>query len=932
MNPKGLAVLIAAIVVFSSLFFFFHIIPPTGKVPPPHIKIPKQPPPINGSFFENQTVSPSILDVNGADVFNFTYTGNATTKINGFLYNASDGAQLIGVTAWISLYPAAAEYPVTSNGYYAFYALRAGSGQFYIKVPGYSKKEVSLDLTGKTIWLNLSLRPAHAYSVSGITIYKNGSIASSVGITFSGYFSSYSVTSSVAGKFSLSMDNDSYLISVVKKDVNPTPKPYVLNITGGPVNNLTLILYPTNVKYNVSGWITNRAGVFLQGATVSSPNDNSSTLTNATGYYILSVLNGYDSIIAVKKSYAPNETTVFVAQNLTNINLTLYNLDPFNGSGGSINPGLYNGTSGLGNSSSQVNYSNKSVYVLVGFIKDSYDGLPVADTTVNFIINVNGSYYDEKNVTTVNGSYAIGFSYSGTYRILVSSGFYNNTFLNVVISKPVTWDNFSLNPLKKFIYVVSGEITNYYNGVPVDGAKVSAYLVGDPAYSISNVTGTNGLYSIKLPASNYTIHATATDYNSNTTSLFFLNRNMTINLALKPIYWNPQQWNGSGPIAPGTNGSQVSSNLSGSGGYSSSHFYNITLHFINASSGGNASLTTFLLFYRIGNVTYYKILTSNSSGFVDLGAMEAGKYSFYVISNPYDSKAFLFNITANSSKTVDLTPKYLISLQVNLYDYAIPTGQNQSVPVVSLSVTNSLLPIPVNALQTLGGTLFSINAWNGTFNLSYVNISFIPWNKSITISLTPFYASYPVYPIGAVINYNTSTDWYYHSNLSPANTRVMAGIGSFLVPLRFGQSEIFVNVSSSSHTYTKYVNLTAGNPVIQLFLNISDQTSTVNLFSFIRENATTGIFDYNGTVSPESEIYGLNISFDLFTNSMIYVNTVLTPFTYINHPSAGGNYSQVTFASPVYVPSISSEIELITSLSGTNLKPMQIYYYEVSFT
>ncbi len=934
MNSKGVAVLLTAIVILSSLFFFFHVTIPNHAVTPPPVKGVKTP--LDLPFFENQTISPSILNVSGANALNFSFSGNVTTKINGVLKNSSNGQPISGLVAWISLYPAAAQYQISSQGYYAFYALRGGNGLFLIKVPGYNEKVVTLDLSGKTIWLNLSLTPASKYVVSGQTVYSNGTIAPDVGITFTGYFSVYSTNSSQTGDFSENMYNDSYLITVSKQNVNPQPDPYIVNVSGISIHGFTLTLYLENVTYNVSGWITNANGTFLSAATVYSPNDNATDLTNSTGYYVISVPKGYNTIVASKTNYMPNQTIIFDTQDMTDVNLTLYNLNPYsyNASGTLIGGNEYNSSQYLNNSSSKVNYSKNSTYELWGYINTTGSGLPVAYTVVNFIINVNGSYFREWAYTTLNGSYSIGFAYPGTYTILVVTGYYEKKVFNVTISSPVTKKDFTLTPLDQYQYTVHGTITNYYSGFPIQGASVFARLYGSSQYAIFNVTNASGNYSITLPVSNYTLYAVASGYQANETALFYLSQNMTINITLKPLGGSNQIWNGSNETIPGQNTSSVEQNLSNAGNYSSSALYNTSIQFFNSSSTGYAANTTFLIIYRIQGSDYYLIAESNETGVVHLGNLENGNYSFFVQSISYEAKAFMLNITQNSTYRENLTPRYFIDLNVTLGNSIVPYGGNRSVPVQRFSITNSILPIPIYAVQELNGTNYSMRAWNGTFNLSYYNSSYTRWNNSTIITGSPVSLNANVSPIGAVINYNASTSWYYRSSFNSTAVLVSAGNGSVLVKLQYGLNNVSVNLSNSSHSYLHNFTLSVSSPIKELYLNVSQHSDSVNLSSYYSPlNGTTRYYTYNGTIPLGCEIYAANISFNIGSDSQIFISGQNESYTYQSYSTQTGSYSIAQFNSLFYTSGSSLYVQINTPITvkGT-LDPLQVYYYAVNFT
>ncbi|EQD67150.1 hypothetical protein B1B_06022, partial [mine drainage metagenome] len=262
MNSKGVALVIVAIVVLASLFFFVHITPPGGPVKIPHVTPPKN---LLLAFFQNETIVPSTLDTENANIYNFSYTGNVTTIIRGSLLNASTGRHVTNGYAYLSIYPAGAVSTINS-GEFLFTALRGGSGIFFIKVPGYAKKLVSLDLTGKTIWLNLSLEPAAKHSLSGVTKYANDTIAGSISLEFSGFFSTLKLTTLQNGSFAVKLYNDSYQLTVHEPYLNPLPNPYEFNETGSLPNFLNVTVYNNSIKYNVSGYVKNVAGSVLPGA------------------------------------------------------------------------------------------------------------------------------------------------------------------------------------------------------------------------------------------------------------------------------------------------------------------------------------------------------------------------------------------------------------------------------------------------------------------------------------------------------------------------------------------------------------------------------------------------------------------------------------------------------------------------------------------
>ena len=76
--------------------------------------------------------------------------------------------------------------------------------------------------------------------------------------------------------------------------------------------------------YNVSGYVKTSLGVAIENAYVSNNVTSATNYTNASGYYILSVLNATYNISASKVQYATNYTVATISgADLTNRNITL---------------------------------------------------------------------------------------------------------------------------------------------------------------------------------------------------------------------------------------------------------------------------------------------------------------------------------------------------------------------------------------------------------------------------------------------------------------------------------------------------------------------------------------------------------------------------------------------------------------------------------
>jgi hypothetical protein len=917
--------MVVAIVVLASLFFLVHITPPGGPV-----KIPKVSPPknlsLNYTFFQNETLVPSVLDTDNATLYNFSYTGNLTTVIRGTLINASTGNPVIDNYTYISIYPAGA-LSTLNSGEFIFTALRGGTGKFFIKAPGYAKKEVTLDLNGKTIWLNLSLEPAIKYYLSGITEYANGTVAGNVSLEFSGFYSTVKLITLSDGLFTTYLFNDSYQLTTDEPYLNPLPKPYEFNETGKSLHNFIVNVYYNGYKFNVSGYVKNVDGDTLSGAQVLLHNYNETTLSNSKGYYRLMVPMGFSTLIAHKTGYGYNETTHFFKSNITDFNLTLINIDPFNGSSGIIPPSLYNSSNYLGNYSSSVNYSKKGLYVLEGIVTDSFDSLPVAYTNINFIVNVNGTYFRSNSTTSLNGSYKIYFSYPGTYRILAESGFYLPLVFNVTISLKVTTDNFTIKPISAFIDALKGTITNSYTHIPVSNATVKALLYGDPAYFVYAKTNNNGSYLIYVPESNYSINASAPGYLPNESKEFKMSTNLTVNLTLVPVNWNKNLW--TNELIPGLTVNIVKNSLSGSGNYSSSSFYNLSLQ-ANSTSGSTINNTQFLLIYRISEIYYYKILYSNSAGLVNIGSLEGGNYAFFVVAVNYSQVVFSLNLNASivHEALFDHRVEYLS--HIVLSDSFNSTTQNRSVPASGIVITNSSLLIIIQATPEFYGTNFTFNGWDGTFNFSYLNIHFIPLNISMNINGATNSTKLNVTPYVIDLVYDTQISWFY--SLDGASLiKNVAGSGNLFLFAFLGNNTISINVSGSNNAYSTTSILTSSSPHAMIFFNASRSNETVYTTDFQKVGDQDN-YTFMLNLPAGSLVIGGNISLNL-SSSKIYLGGILQTFSFITQIIGGRTYSNFTF-DPLSFASGNMTMNLVTPAPPNNyiMSQFNLYYYKVSLT
>ncbi len=936
-----MALLIVAIVVLASLFFFIHIIPPSG---PAKITKPPTPPPNSfGPFFQNETPMPSIMNVSGSTIYDFSYSGNATTVIRGTMINGSSHSPIAGGDAYISLYPAGAISKITT-GKFLFTALRAGIGNFIFHVPGYSDVTKQLTLGQGTVVINLTLNPVNPVDVKGKTVFENGSIAANCNVQLSGFFSTTGFTSNANGVYSIPLYCDSYNITVLGKNVNPRPVPYYMvvpiynsGVSSGPsLSNFIITIYPLNVTEQVSGYVKNITGPTVSGASVLLIPQGTNTTTDSAGYYKIAVPYGYDTLIASKPGVGVNKTTYFFTKNVTNFNFTLIPLpgaDPFNSTSQSIPPSSYNASNYLGNNSSNVNYSKPGNYALVGFVNNSLHGLPVALTQLNFIINVNGTYYQSFVPTALNGSYIVLFRYAGEYKIYVNTTIYKPIVFAVNITAHITYKNFTLTPQLSYVHNITGTVYNRITHLPVSGATVKALLYSQPKYNVTATISSNGHYGLSLTESNYSIVASAPGYLTNTTNGFFLSANLVLDLNLTPITALNNTW--TDQLIPGLSISYVKSQLTSAGNYTSSQFYNLTILAVNASNAQPVVNTQFLVIYKISGAYYYIIANSNASGFLYMPGLEGGSYAFFVASINYDSATFSLTLSTPYSvqEQVNLTPRTMYQVNILAVDGLSGIGLNKSVPTATFVITNSSLNIGINAATGSNGTLFEFEGYNATFNVSYTNIHYELYINSIPVTGAPVSMNVSLTPYAVNLTFTSESGFWYSLN-SAAGAYVNPSNGSIVILAKLGTNTLSANISHSSHVYSKVLILSNATSYQIVYFNVSAHSELLNTTGYNYYTPATGnysLYVMNTSLSASQILFGGNISLNL-SGVTFYVNSFQENYSYSVN-SSGKVYSLFNFLQYYYAPAgtLSIMIKVPAPKPPNNLlSGFNLYYFEAS--
>ncbi|OWP55887.1 MAG: hypothetical protein B2I17_07775 [Thermoplasmatales archaeon B_DKE] len=670
MNAKAIALMVVGIVLVSFVFSYFHVEYPTG-IPntDQHIQV-----------FQIQGYNGIGLG-NGKTTIN--PQGKSTVVIQGFIKNASSNSPLENTPLYAFLSLADTSTVTSGNGFYKIAVLYTGTYTLAFKSYSYKTDYVSLSVFGNSVWNNMSFTPAHKFAIEGETLGFNSLVSEpDISMNLQGFFGPsdfISAQSNSQGYFNISAYNDSYHISVTTPQYDKVTVPAYLNVSGTPKQQPELIHVLPLRYYDVSGFIFNNLSEPVTGAAVQSLTSSGSVLSNATGFYNLSVQYGSNVITATKQGFGNGFKTIYVTKNTTDVNITLLNNNPFSGGQGKgtgtgvggIPPSAGgNITRALQGNTSSVNYgkaSSNTSYSLSGNVTDNVTKQRVAHTEIRFYLNVNGTIFYENVTTNGTGHYDLVFQYPGNYILVAYSPFYDDYKFSYNITGN-QHKNFSLTPFGNHVYTVSGYVKNVLGKVLKNVNVTANYVYALPAVNVSsqyNLTNSNGKYSMKLFEANYTFSASGSGYSTNYTGLEDVNSNLTdVNITLP--YMNPFTTNsGSGTSGVGSPQlSNLTSFLAGSGNGSTVYYnetggpgkYNITGIVTNSNNSLPVFDTHLEFFANVSGTTYSEAVQTGYGGQYVLNLSYKGNYTLAVYSKEYYLYIQNFTVRGNLDRNFDMTP------------------------------------------------------------------------------------------------------------------------------------------------------------------------------------------------------------------------------------------------------------------------------------
>ncbi len=891
-NTKAVAAILAGIIILSVVFFYFNVSYPTGPLSlnPPPVKNPKvfklgylfdpqyaEPPSISGMSFGT---GPSA-------VTNFTLTQNGTTHITGKFYNQSSGKAIADSNFYVFAYPVYTAGTTAYNGSYSVKVLVYGEMNLTFVVPGYQKDIVPLNLNGGTLHLNLTLKTEPKINWAGSTVSSIGINLPNVTIEADGFFTGLHIFSSDAkSAFTANLFEDSYQLNVILTGYDNIPTPPELNLTNKLQQNL--VLTPLNNTYNLTGYVLDKANsTAISNAEVYVQQTNAVAFTNSTGYYRVPVINGMNRLTASHSGFYTNISLIDISGAPSNLHyIYLYPVNPYINN----NTGYYGNNSRvpqLNGNNSTLNLSNSGSFEMTGQVLVNNTAIPVSNTTLLFLLTYNGSVYYDRVITNSTGYFVTYFAYSGDYRLLVEAVNFKNLMLNVTITKQLTYENFSLVPLSNRTVIITGQVFNTKDGLPVQGAHVAA-MYSRFAISAANVTtNSTGYYRMALIAGNYSLIASDIGYQTNRTSQFTLNSNLSKDVNLTPLSTINGGGNRSGLKAMGSapyyglpdlTPAQIAQDLSGNGAINSGTTFNITFHF-NTSAGFSISGTPYVVYFKVLGKVYYSNGTTNATGFGTVNGIPDGTYE--ILPEMFYFFGQLENISVSSAVTYWLSMSEKQLLPGNAYlknTFNLTNGMNGSVPLNTLALTDSILPMNGTAAALSNSTLFSFSGYNGIFSFNYTNPDFVWKDFNISFNASGVKTGENVTEYSVTLISQTVTPWAYNYRNSIAtslNVSMASGNSTVFIESAAGYSVLTVGiplgVPNSVGVRSIILTLTSGNPEQMAYFNETSSNLSLPL-NGTSLSGTQFSMSYSGPASANNYLYSIILPFQVPYNSSVYVN------------------------------------------------------------
>ena len=473
-------------------------------------------------------------------------------------------------------------------------------------------------------------------------------------------------------------------------------------------------------------------------------------------------------------------------------------------------------------------------------------------------------------------------------------------------------------PFSNRTYTLSGNISNLYNGLPVNGTVIIKNSTMSRELNYSK----NGTFYTILPGGSYSITYSSPGFSNYTTSID-LNKNTTENQAITPVASIGPGLSDIGSMAAiASNSVNISNTVpylsnksissgAGNNDINSIHDVNITLNL-----GKDLANKQFVALIDQNSAVYQYSGFTNSSGEDNITLGYSGNYTISAYTLYYNSSAISYN-TANGTGTINfhMVKRQIYAETVELSsDYRL----NGSVAVdnSTLNAYGGIFTLyNTNITSNSSGTYYNYSIPSGMYRFFYTNPNFV--SKSFTLNVT--HSGYSretvkAYIISVNITDNTGFPYSYTlSGTSYSNGAHRAHAGNN-----------FLNIMVSGKTLdTKDIYLTPGTPYYGINLTINNNNFTLSG----TENYSSGktlYLNYTGSSTSNSLVAGMELKNIKFNGSTSYATIVQSSGSKTVAGSMAN--SEFNLSNPLAISSRSITVEFdINNTVADETGGMQLY-------
>ncbi len=535
--------------------------------------------------------------------------------------------------------------------------------------------------------------------------------------------------------------------------------------------------------------------------------EETDTVTNATGFYSISVLYRGTGTFAFKmQNFSTVIQNVTLNTRVNWLNLTFAPSALYNVSGSVVS------TSGIAVIHASVSFNDF-----------------ISNTT--FFSNSSGNFV----ATLPNGTYRV----TATAPFYGTATFYDTDLKNITVNgTQISGVSIILpNVTNRTTFTVSG-IVQTTSGLPVSGANVKC----NPFNNITT-TSNKGFFTFKGIFGYITLTARASAYVTNRTAPLLVRYNVPfVIVTVQPVasiganinILNISSWNSSYIAFYNSSALMNKIGTPRPSGTFSQPGSTVILQFLNST--GYISGEGFLLYVIANGVIYHNMQMTNSTGHMSVSLYYQGNFTILVKSPYYHS--FVFNGTFTGTAVMDATLKAvkLYNVTVNGTDlFNSSASINNPIPV-NLRVQ---VPLFLNSTKMLNFTRFIFLLPNGTYVFSPNNGKFngggLQWvNEELTLQVSGnavsgwiHYRQYmimvhddSVYPIFDEFVGNTSST---HGNVSAHSWLNLSAMSAFTA----GNYSYLLSYGNGTYNLTGTFVLDSIHPMC--IFNFSANSTTVNI-------------------------------------------------------------------------------------------------------